>query len=235
MLIPLKDFDFTQRPMICAHRGDTSQGAAENTLAAVRDALTSGAEMVEIDIQFTTGGDIVCEHDPIAGKGNYERFEDVMKLVAGKLYLNIELKGYGVINEMPLIPKVLTLVDQYQMNAFVLYSSFRPEYVTQISKHAHATIIHPTNAMLGLGSKEKIEDVLPSELIRRTGATTYAAALEEMDERRMEDIKSNNIHLSVYTINTHEEFEHAVAVGAKGIVTDRPRNLVKFRREMFGL
>src|SRR5262249_24558204 len=113
--------------------------------------------------------------------------------------------------------------------------SFQPEYVSEIAKTEYVTLIHPTSAMLGLNASEKIEDVLPSELLRRTGATTYASALAELDERRLADIQANDIHLSVYTINTKAEFEKAVRYGAKAIVTDRPRELVRFRREMFAL
>ena len=234
MLIPLKEFDFTRRPMICAHRGDTSLGAKENTLAAVMATESSGAEMVEVDIQFTTGGDIVCEHDAISDGGDYERFESIVTFAVGKLYLNIELKGFGVLNELPFIPALLRLIDRYKVNDYVLFSSFRPEYIRELSKYAPSTIIHPTNEMLGIASDTKIEDMLPSELLAMTGASTYAASLQEIDSRRYVDIRNHNIHLSLYTVNTREEFDQAVSFGAKGLVTDVPREIIPFRKERFG-
>jgi len=232
-LLPLKEFDFDRCPMICAHRGDTSLGAPDNTIDAVRTALDSGAEMIEVDIQFTDGGEIVCNHDEINGGEHYERFEDIIALAAGKVYLNIELKGYGAINELPLLPKLFEIVNRHGMSNHVLYSSFRPDYIKEISKQAIATIIHPTREMSALFGGDDIVNMLPSDLIAITGASTYAAQLSELDDRRVSDIKSHTIHLSVYTINTEDEFTRAIEIGAKAIVTDKPRELVKYRKEKF--
>ncbi|MBS1902325.1 MAG: glycerophosphodiester phosphodiesterase [Bacteroidetes bacterium] len=229
MLIPLREYDFDRLPMICAHRGDTSLGAAENSLEAVGTALSSGAEMVEVDIQFTSTGDIVCHHDEIERGGVYERFEDIATLAAGKMYLNIELKGYGVIDEMPFIPGLLQFIDKIGMSERTLYSSFRPDYIKALSQRAITTIIHPTAEMSGYLGLQGIEELLPSELIRLTGAATYACSLEELEPRRLEDIRDNSIHLSVYTINTQAEFDAAMRAGAKAMVTDVPRQLVKMR------
>lgn len=235
MLAPLKEYDFSKYPMICAHRGDTSLGAPENSCEAIEAALTSGAEMVEVDIQFTTAGDIVCHHDEISGGGRYERFEDIVALATGKIYLNIELKGYGVVDELPLVPKLFEMIERYHMDERVLYSSFRPDYITELSKEHSTTIIHPTTEMSSFIGIEAIDQWLPSELIMKTSAASYAAQLSELDEWRMSDILSNKIHLSVYTINTREEFDQALKYGAKAIVTDHPRNLVQFRKEHFKL
>lgn len=233
MLPPLKDFNFDRHPMICAHRGDTSLGAEENTVAAIRAAVTSGAEMVEVDIQFTTTGDIVCHHDELERGRSYERFDQILTAAEGKLYFNIEIKGYGVIDEIPFLPAVLALVESHDMGNRVLYSSFHPDYIAALSGRVLTTIIHPTPEMVSYLGMPGIEDVLPSELLRMTGAAGYACELGELDERRIDDIRTHNIHLSVYTINTKAGFERALACGAKGIVTDVPRELVKIRAELF--
>jgi len=45
-----------------AHRGD-SRHAPENSLEAVRRAVTAGAHMVEVDAQLGAGGDLLVFHD----------------------------------------------------------------------------------------------------------------------------------------------------------------------------
>lgn len=231
MLIPLKDFDFTRYPMICAHRGDTSLGAPENSGAAVRAAVTSGAEMVEVDVQFTTSGDIVCHHDEIEYGGVYERFDQILNAAESKLYFNIEVKGYGTIDEIPFLPSLIAMVESHSMTDYVLYSSFHPEYIAALSGRVLTTIIHPTAEMSAYLGRSGIEHMLPSELVRTTGASAYACELGELDDRRIDDICANSIHLSVYTINTPSDYERAIVCGAKGIVTDVPRALVKIRSE----
>jgi len=47
---------------ITAHRG-ASAAAPENTLAAVRQAITDGADWVEIDVQETADGEVIVFHD----------------------------------------------------------------------------------------------------------------------------------------------------------------------------
>src|ERR1051325_8829188 len=49
-------------PLIIAHRGGSSH-APENTLAAFRVAVEAGADWVELDIQMTLDGKLVCLHD----------------------------------------------------------------------------------------------------------------------------------------------------------------------------
>jgi len=53
---------FENRTEIMAHRG-ASAAAPENTMAAVKAAIESGAQWVEIDVQETADGEIVVIHD----------------------------------------------------------------------------------------------------------------------------------------------------------------------------
>src|SRR5437879_6388623 len=50
------------RPLIIAHRGDSAH-APENTLAAFQAARTAGADWIELDVQMTEDGSIICLHD----------------------------------------------------------------------------------------------------------------------------------------------------------------------------
>lgn len=48
---------------VIAHRGDTSQGAAGNTAAALRTAFANGAAAVEFDVLTTSDNSLVVMHD----------------------------------------------------------------------------------------------------------------------------------------------------------------------------
>src|SRR5690606_28759841 len=50
------------KPLITAHRG-SSHRAPENTLAAIRQAMADGADIVEIDVQMTLDGVVILFHD----------------------------------------------------------------------------------------------------------------------------------------------------------------------------
>jgi glycerophosphoryl diester phosphodiesterase len=49
-------------PLIIAHRGDSAM-RPENTLVAFREALSVGADLVEMDVQLTKDGQVVVLHD----------------------------------------------------------------------------------------------------------------------------------------------------------------------------
>jgi len=53
---------FENPPAVMAHRG-ASAAAPENTMAAIRGAIDSGADWVEIDVQETADGEVVVIHD----------------------------------------------------------------------------------------------------------------------------------------------------------------------------
>ena len=50
------------RPQVFAHRG-ASAAAPESTRAAIREAVRTGASMVELDVQMTRDGRLVIFHD----------------------------------------------------------------------------------------------------------------------------------------------------------------------------
>ena len=66
------------RPLNIAHRG-ASEEAPENTLAAIRRAVSDGADMVEVDVQRTRDGALVLLHDT-----TLVRTTDVRKVYPGR-------------------------------------------------------------------------------------------------------------------------------------------------------
>jgi glycerophosphoryl diester phosphodiesterase len=58
----IERLQFDTPTSVMAHRG-ASAAAPENTLAAIRQAIDSGAQWVEIDVQETADGQVVVVHD----------------------------------------------------------------------------------------------------------------------------------------------------------------------------
>jgi glycerophosphoryl diester phosphodiesterase len=76
-------------PLIIAHRGD-SANRPENTLSACKEALSLGADIVEVDVQLTKDGHVVVLHDVTVnrttdGTGSVRdmTLAEVKKLTAG--------------------------------------------------------------------------------------------------------------------------------------------------------
>ena len=48
---------------LIAHRGSRQEGIPENTIAAFKDAVTAGADIVELDVWLTLDGNVIVHHD----------------------------------------------------------------------------------------------------------------------------------------------------------------------------
>lgn len=267
---PLNEYPFHLRPMIVAHRGDTSHGAAENSLKAIGEALETGADMIEIDVQHTADEIFVCYHDEsllsedgvavtlysltmeqlVSGAYRDHAGQtylptpllSVLELTKGKIYLNLEIKEYSARSPRVFVEALRSLIDKMGMTQQVLLSSFRIDYIREAPWTLPSCIIQPSEAMLQFfASRAAMPDSIPlnavqlkpSELMQASRATTYACMLEELDDQRVSDIKSRNLHLSVYTVATEEEFRKAVNLGAKAVVCEQPGNFVKLRDSLF--
>lgn len=130
-------------PRIQCHRGYWVKGAAENTLSSFKAAYQMGYQMVEFDIRLTKDQVIILFHDhEIKGKQvNELTYEDLNKiqpvtklnhvldwvqsLENSEFKLNIELKTTDILNS-DLERKLSILLNQYNLNKQILFSSFNP-------------------------------------------------------------------------------------------------------------
>jgi glycerophosphoryl diester phosphodiesterase len=98
------------RPWIVAHRG-ASREAPENTLDAFAAAVRAGADMIELDVRATGDGRLVVHHDACLNDRPLKAMtfrsikrraprvpllEEVLRLLAGRIRLDVELKEKGV-------------------------------------------------------------------------------------------------------------------------------------------
>ncbi len=147
---------------ITAHRAGAGR-APENTLAAVHQAIEDGADWIEIDVQESQDGVVVVIHDSdlarVAGVhtkiwaatadqlrahdiGSYfdRRFADeriptlaeVLEVCRGTVRVNIELKFYG--HDVELAPKVIALVEEYEMVNDVVIMSLQLSQIQQVQR-----------------------------------------------------------------------------------------------------
>ena len=89
-----------------AHRGAVGHGQPENTLAAFRQAIASGAEAIEIDLRGTKDGEIVVIHD-----ATVDRTTNGRGAVADKSLAELKKLDAGRSERIPTYKEVLQLVS----------------------------------------------------------------------------------------------------------------------------
>ncbi len=250
MLIPLAEYTFGVKPMIVAHRG-SSGTAPENTMAAIRQGVEAGAEMVEIDVQHTSEGRLIVFHDPVlgrttngSGRVQAHTYEQIARLDAGS-WMGPEYAGEA-------IPLLLEALDYLRGRAYlnielksydgnqaegekfltaVLRTIDVAEMASQtlLSSFDHALLAQARaiNPQIPCAAIMHPNDRgLPSERALPIGAQGVVLAKNQLSHERVRDARAHGIPLAVYTINTAEDALKAARYGVDVIVTNFPDRII---------
>lgn len=250
MMDKLTEYQFGDRPLIVAHRGNSGL-APENTLTAIRQGVEAGAEMVEIDVQVTADERLIVFHDPVLGRTTngsgrviahtYDQIAsldagswmdsryageqvplllDVLEYLHGRAYLNIELKRYD--DNAEIAERFLSSVMRTLQVAEMLD-------FTLVSSFDHGLLAHVHE----LGWKIPCAVILhpddlalPSERALPVGAKAVVMSKKQLSHARVADAREHELPLGVYTINTDEEAVRAHRYGANAIVTNFPARII---------
>ena len=109
--------------LVCAHRG-ASAHLADNSMAAFREAIAVGADVIEADVRRLADTTLVLSHDPPLEGSAPVRLDELVRLAAGRIALDLELKEAGYEEQ------VLRAVDPRPPGLIV--TSFLPAVLARI-------------------------------------------------------------------------------------------------------
>jgi glycerophosphoryl diester phosphodiesterase len=252
-LLPIKEIAREKDFFIAAHRG-SSGTAPENTLAAYREAIKAGADIVEADVQMSADGKAVVFHDKNLsrtsdGKGkisdlDYDNFKnadagswfnekfknehiplinDVINTIKGHCYLNIEVKNIESDNLGDSIEKIIEIIIANDYRDYTVFSSFYYNTLYELKRKYPA---FPTVAI-----RIPKDTRPPSQILAETNSDAFIAAIDEFTPELINDIKENHIFAAVYTVNTKEEFDYAIILPVKTLVTNFPARIKEYLNE----
>lgn len=233
------------KPAIFAHRGASGQ-FPENTMLAFEEALRSGVDGIELDVQLTKDGEVVIIHDEKVdrttnGQGFVKDFTlaELEELDAGSwfsskfaeqrlmtldtvlawmqeegnhLRLNIELKN-DQIQYIGLEEKVLSLVEDYNLQERIIISSFNPFSLQRVRMQNEEIEI----GYLVFGMPENA-----LWIAREIGANAIHCEAPYALSAYGEAAKRAGYPLRIYTVNAEDEYKQLVEAGVEVIMTDFP-------------
>lgn len=236
--------------LICAHRGASGIAPentlvafqmaidAGATMLELDVQVTNDNHLVvfhDDDLERTTDGkgrinltslDELRELDagswfhPSFGNETIPLLREVLDLVVGRAYLNIEIKPVDADPESAKhIQAIVSLVDEYGMTANTIYSSFDHnalKYVKSLDSRIHTVALNIP------GDKR-----LPHEVVFACSADAFGCSLEELTDLVVTDCHSHLIPVGVYTVNTPAELDHALSLRVNGVVSNFPDVLMK--------
>lgn len=222
---------------ITAHRG-ASDGAPENTAAAVELAVKEAADYVEIDVRLTADGVPVLLHDAALFRTTRVpkyigevTYEEVCGYDAGSSYsaefageripgLEEILERYGgetgfnielkTAEDRALAESVVELIERYHLEeSCVITSSFYQQLVW----------VKELNKDLKTGY------ILPfvyGEFYKSEAADFFSIHSGFVSEELVEQVHSVGKEVHVWTVNRENELKRMKAIGVDNIITDKP-------------
>jgi glycerophosphoryl diester phosphodiesterase len=220
----------TREKLVIGHRGAPND-APENTLKGYAAAWELGADMVELDVQETKDGALVCIHDyelsrTTTGEGNVAETElvdirpldagegekvpllsEVLDMAKGNFALDIELKSDGIEK------RALDLVKEYDMLGSVVFSSFSENSVLSLKEMND-------RATVGLIVKRAEDDALNN--ILELGLDFVAPLFYQLSEESVSYAHESNLLVYPWTVNDEDYMRQMLDYDVDGIITDVP-------------
>jgi glycerophosphoryl diester phosphodiesterase len=220
------------RPLILGHRGSPHH-ARENTLASFWLALKAGADGIELDVHRTADGVLVAHHDdelpthePLAGLSYKDLMAlakqsdveipvigDVFKVVAGRGFLNIELKTSGFEEDVMALARAVLPAGSFA------FSSFDPRAVArcrQIAADVPALLIT-------WGARNGEADLA---LLAQLDSSGIACESPYLTDELAALYRAHHYPLFAWTVNDVAEARRLAAAGVAGLITDTPDLLI---------
>lgn len=219
---------------IIAHRG-ASGLAPENTLKAIRLALTLGAGAIEIDVQLADG-ELWVFHDRRlerctdgsgvltaqsraylasldAGEGEgIPTLWQVMEAIAGQAELHIELKGSQTADEVARLTRRAETELGFAPTQWVVSSFHHPEL-------ARFAALRPD---IRLGALTSTIPLTLAKFAAELGAWSLNCDVDFVDQSLVLDAHNRGLKVLVYTVDESADQAMLAAIGVDGIFTNRP-------------
>ncbi|WP_426711290.1 glycerophosphodiester phosphodiesterase [Cetobacterium sp. SF1] len=217
--------------ILFAHRG-ASGYEVENTLSSIKRAINMGAKAFEIDVQLTLDEKVVVYHDYSLGRifpgkekimdlnysdlykiseGEIPTLEEVMSLIPAGSLLNIEIKA-DISEKREIEDYVFKIMNKFpEIN--ILISSFEHDMLKRV-------FMKNKDVKIGVLFDDFPIDL--KEYIKKLNIEIYSInpGIRKINLENGKEIKKLGYKMYIYTVNTSEDYERALKLGADGIFTD---------------
>jgi glycerophosphoryl diester phosphodiesterase len=221
--------------LIIGHRGAAGH-TPENTLLSFRKAVKIGCDMTELDVHLCGSGELVVIHDETvdrttdgsglvsnlslrdlktldAGFGEkVPTLDEVLKLLKGRIMLNIELKGLGTAKP------VHTLVESigWRRDA-LLITSF-----DWVMLHEYREL--DPAARIGPLTYNNLNDAMV--FAQSIDAHSINPYHRHLSTEYLREAHGKGFRIYPWTVNQSEDIEHVIKMGVDGVISDYPERVL---------
>jgi len=227
-------------PLVTAHRGSSFK-APENSLSAIRAAFEDGADIIEIDIQMTSDGILILNHDrsltKVAGVGERVHnltFEEIAILDIGSRFSR-QFSGERIPTLAEVITYMIEIPSSVKLNVELKDYGYSPgisEATVQLIKEMDFSnrVMITSTSIERLSTVRELAPDIPiglivghlSSSVWNMDVDFYCVPSTILNERFIQRAKSMGRDVHVWTVNNTEAMSQYSAMGVASIITDRP-------------
>jgi glycerophosphoryl diester phosphodiesterase len=231
---------------VTAHRGSSAR-APENTLSAVQQAITDGADFAEIDVQTTADGELVVLHDGdlMRMAGDSRRLRDLTLWQAKELDVGKKFKAEFLGERIPTLAEVIRLSrGRIQLNIELKYNWPDPtlggKVVELLRREAFLTncIITSLDAaalaeVQRLAPELKVGQIVTASVgnVTRLPGQILSVNKRAATRRFIQQARTAGKEVHVWTLNETDDMLLMIERGAQNLITDHPDVAVRLLRE----
>ena len=220
-----------------AHRAN-ALGAPENSIAALENSITVGADMVEIDVQMTADGTVVVLHDAdlMRVAGDPRRIRDVTYDDISDLLLITDQDLPEDKIGIPTLQQYLSgSRDQIKLLIELKYYGFYPELAEETIRVVRENQMEDQVLFMSLSmaAVQQVKEIAPYVAMGYTSAAAagdlgrlpvdfLAIFHQNITPQLISDYSERGRPIYAWTVNRAEEMIGAIERGADGLITDEP-------------
>jgi glycerophosphoryl diester phosphodiesterase len=231
---------------VTAHRGSSAR-APENTLSAVRQAITDGADFAEIDVQTTADGELVVLHDGdlMRMAGDSRRLRDLTLSQAKELDVGKKFSAEFAGEKIPTLTEVIRLSrGRIQLNIELKYNwpdvTLAGKVVELLRREAFLTnciITSLDSAALAkvqrLAPELKVGQIVTASVgnVTRLPGQILSVNKRAATRQFIQQARTAGKEVHVWTLNQAGDMLLMIERGAQNLITDHPDVAVRLLRE----
>ena len=225
-------------PLTIGHRGAKGH-VAENTLPSIARAMELGVDGIEVDIFLCKSGELVVFHDKkldrltnvqgyiesleydsikkinVLGEYKIPTLDEVLELIDGKVFLNIELKGSRTAEPThklltPLLKQKKWMADQFIISSF---NWEELEIFYNLNQKVPIAILTGADPL----------DAIPTA--KQLNALAINPNFRALNLKNVKKIQNEGYKVFPYTINDPMDIQKMLTLQVDGIITDYPERV----------
>ncbi|MBO5421565.1 MAG: glycerophosphodiester phosphodiesterase [Clostridia bacterium] len=200
-----------------AHTGCVN--TKDNSLDSIDAAVQYGADIVEIDLNFTADGQPVLSHDdPVGGEVSIdEAFEKISK--CDGLKVNVDVKNTANLRA------VVNAAEKHGITDRFFYTGITEEFVDAVKRDTPEVTYY-----LNVPVKKRQTDAYLQSLVekvRNSGAVGINFNKDNATQKLVDLFHENNMLVSIWTVNDEPDIYRILSLSPDNITTRRPDRIQK--------